>query len=464
MTVPAWVKDAVFYQIFPDRFANGDPSLDPPNAQPWGAPPTRKGYQGGDLKGITQNLDYLVDLGINAIYLNPIFLSAANHRYHTVDYFRIDPLLGTLADFHTLAYAAHHRDIRIILDGVFNHCGRGFFAFSDLLENGADSPYVNWFHVRRFPLRAYEAGRARNYLAWWGYKDLPKFNTDTPAVRRYLLDVARYWIEQGADGWRLDVPNEIDDDAFWEEFRHVVRAANSQAYLLGEIWDANPRWVNNTHFDGLMNYPLRTAIFDFLAGKMSSAQFAGQVEGLLSLYPRDYVYAMYNLLGSHDVERALTRLEGDVRKLRLAMLFLFAYPGAPAVYYGDEIGMVGGKDPDCRRAFPWDQTQWNSELRGFIKALTARRKTTPALRGGKFLPLLTGESTPAYAFARVLDEQRVIVAMNAGNEAANFTIPVSSLQLEDGRVLRSLLDQREAAVENGAVRIALEPFSGVYLE
>ncbi len=464
MPVPTWVKDAVFYQIFPDRFANGDFSLDPPNAQPWGSPPTRKGYQGGDLKGITQKLDYLLDLGINAIYLNPIFLSAANHRYHTVDYFRVDPILGELSDFHTLLYAAHHRDIHIILDGVFNHCGRGFFAFSDLLENQADSPYTNWFHVRKFPLRAYEPGRARNYEAWWGYKDLPKFNTGTPAVRRYLLNAARYWIEQGADGWRLDVPNEIDDDAFWAEFRHLVRKANPQAYLLGEIWEPLPRWVNNTHFDGIMNYPLRTAILDLLTGKINIAQFASAVEGLQALYPRQHLNAMYNLLGSHDTERVITYLGGDLAKLRLAYLILFAYPGVPAIYYGDEIGLEGGRDPDCRRAFPWEPEQWNTALRDWIKILIALRKTQPALRGGDFLPLLASEAPPVYAFARALDEERILIVINAGSEAANVSIPVKDMGLEDGRVLHSLIDKQEAAVENGAVRFTLDPLAGAYLK
>lgn len=463
MPVPTWVKDAVFYHIFPDRFANGDPAIDPPNVQPWGAPPTRSGYQGGDLAGITQKLDYLLDLGVNAIYLNPIFLSAANHRYHTVDYFRIDPLLGNLADFHALIDAAHRRDMRIILDGVFNHCGRGFFAFSDLLENQADSPYVNWFHVRKFPLRAYEKGKARNYRAWWGYKDLPKFNTDTPAVRRHLLDAARYWIEQGADGWRLDVPNEIDDDAFWAEFRHVVRAANPQAYLLGEIWDPVPRWVNDSHFDGIMNYPLRIAILNYVAGKITTDQFSAMAEGLLALYPREHVYAMYNLLGSHDTERALTHLGGDLRRLRLALLFLFAYPGTPSIYYGDEIGLEGGKDPDCRRAFPWDTTQWNTALRDWVKALAGQRKRSAALRGGDYLPLLASQDPPVYAFARLQGSDCILIAINAANQPSNLTIPVSNLRLENGRMLHSLLDKRGAVVEDGVVNLTLEPLEGIFL-
>ncbi|MBI4769613.1 MAG: alpha-amylase, partial [Chloroflexi bacterium] len=208
MSVPSWVQDSIFYQIFPDRFANGDPDLDPPNVQPWGAPPTTSGFQGGDLAGVLHRLDYLLDLGVNAIYLNPIFHATSNHRYNATDYFSIDPRLGALADFRRLLERAHANGIRIILDGVFNHCGRGHFAFNDLLENGADSPYKDWFHVRHFPPHAYGHGDALDYEGWWNHKSLPRFNTATPAVRRHLLSVARYWIDQGIDGWRLDVPNE----------------------------------------------------------------------------------------------------------------------------------------------------------------------------------------------------------------------------------------------------------------
>ncbi|MEW6651206.1 MAG: alpha-amylase family glycosyl hydrolase, partial [Chloroflexota bacterium] len=229
MQIPDWVKDAVFYQIFPDRFANGDLTNDPPNVQPWGEIPDAFHFQGGDLAGIEQRLDYLQDLGINALYLNPIFLSPSTHRYNTVDYYCIDPKLGSRQDFRRLLRRAHRKGMRIILDGVFNHCGRGFFAFNDLLENGSNSPYQDWFHIKKFPLHAYGPGKSSRYEAWWGYKSLPKFNTHAPAVRRYILDVARHWIDEGIDGWRLDVPNEIDDDTFWAEFRYAVKKGNPQA-------------------------------------------------------------------------------------------------------------------------------------------------------------------------------------------------------------------------------------------
>ncbi|MEN6410383.1 MAG: glycoside hydrolase family 13 protein, partial [Anaerolineaceae bacterium] len=297
MTVPYWVQDAVFYQIFPDRFADGDPRNNPPNVRPWDAPPSITGFHGGDLRGIIGHLDYLLDLGINAIYLNPIFQSASTHRYNTSDYYRIDPKLGDERDFNTLLDAAHHIGIRVVLDGVFNHCGRGFFAFNDLLENQEHSPYKDWFTVYNYPIDAYSQGDARDFAAWWKFKSLPKFNTANPAVRRYLLGVARYWIDRGIDGWRLDVPNEIDDDAFWAEFRETVRADNPDAYLLGEIWDINPRWANDTHFDGLMNYPLRTSLLGYINGKVTAPQFADAVDHLLEAYPRENTHAMYLTLG-----------------------------------------------------------------------------------------------------------------------------------------------------------------------
>mgnify|MGYP001823123149 CR=1 FL=1 len=260
MPVPSWVQDSVFYQIFPDRFYNGDQSNDPPNVHPWESKPTIWNFMGGDLGGIIQKFDYLLDLGVTAIYLNPIFQSASNHRYNISDYFKIDPKLGHLKDFHDLLDLAHANNIKVILDGVFNHCGRGFFAFSDLLENQEFSPYKDWFHVNTFPIDAYGTGKSKDYESWWGFKSLPKFNTNTFAVRRYIMDVAQYWIEQGADGWRLDVPNEINDDEFWAEFRYNVKSINNEAYIFGEIWEADTRWVGDAHFDGLMNYPVRDAL------------------------------------------------------------------------------------------------------------------------------------------------------------------------------------------------------------
>jgi len=462
MTVPYWVQDAIFYQIFPDRFANGDVRNDHANVAPWGSEPTIWNFMGGDLRGVIQRFDYLLDLGITAIYFTPIFLATSNHRYNISDYYRIDPKLGDMDDFHALLEVAHRNDVRVVIDGVFNHCGRGFFAFSDILDNGEHSPYKDWFHINGFPVDAYSPGDATDFEAWWNYKSLPEFNTGHPAVRKYIFDVARYWIEQGADGWRLDVPNEIDDDTFWAEFRHVVKSVNREAYLLGEIWEVDPRWVDDHHFDGLMNYPVREALLKFLQGTDTACDFADTVEGLLEQYPRENVYAMYVPLGSHDTERLMTLLNGDIEKAKLAFLFQFAYPGAPAVYYGDEIGMEGGKDPDCRRAFPWSRDN-DENLRSWVKRLISLRKRIACLRRGDYQQILLDKKRCAYAFARTLGDESVLVAINASASKRHLRLPVNSLGWADGRIMGSLLGTEEYIVSGDELVITLQPWSGVWV-
>ena len=462
MTTPYWVQDAIFYHIFPDRFANGDTSNDPPNLQKWGSPPSISGFQGGDLRGILQHLDYLLDLGVNALYLNPIFMASTNHRYNTSDYFQIDPRLGTLSDFHALVDSIHNNDMRIVLDGVFNHCGRGFFAFTDVLENNERSAYKDWFYIKQFPLDAYNGdGEATNYLGWWNHKSLPKLNTGNPKVREYIFRVARYWIEQGADGWRLDVPNEIDDDGFWEEFRAVVKSANRDAYLAGEIWDVNPRWANNSHFDGLLNYPVRDALAAFLQGRENALQFGERIENLIRSYPRENLYSMYVPLDSHDTERFLTLLGSDKKKLKLAYLFQMAFPGAPAIYYGDEIGIEGGKDPDSRRAFPWRESNWDQDLRQWVRQLISLRKKNPALRRGEYVRLLAEDGI--YAFGRTLGDQNILVALNASEKEHRTVVSCASLGWENGRVLRSLTDGQKLKVISGKLTLDLPPWSGVWM-
>ena len=225
---------------------------------------------------MAEHLDYLQDLGVDALYLNPIFQSTANHRYITTDYYQVDPLLGGNAAFRTFLNAAHRRGMRVILDGVFNHTSRGFFQFAHILENGPQSPYEDWYHIKGYPLHAYGSNRPPNYACWWNLRELPKLNTDNPAVREYLWGVGRYWVEQGIDGWRLDVPGEIDDDAFWQEFRRRVKAANPEAYLLGEIWTKAQRWCQGDQFDAVMNYVLGSACLGFFVdGGPDAATIAG---------------------------------------------------------------------------------------------------------------------------------------------------------------------------------------------
>jgi cyclomaltodextrinase len=462
MTTPYWVQDAIFYQIFPDRFANGDTSNDPPNIQKWGSPPTNWGFQGGDLRGILQHLDYFLDLGVNTLYLNPIFLSTSNHRYNTSDYFQIDPHLGSLADFRVLVDTLHRNGMRIILDGVFNHCGRGFFPFTDVLENGDKSAFKDWFYIKQFPLDAYYGSEdAQNYIGWWNHKSLPKLNTGNPKVREYIFRVARYWIEQGADGWRLDVPNEIDNDSFWEEFRHVVKSANRDAYLTGEIWDVNPRWANNSHFDGLMNYPMKDALALFLQARENGVQFGTRIETIINSYPRENLFAMYVPLDSHDTERFKTLVARDSRKLKLAFLFQMAFPGAPAIYYGDEIGLEGEKDPDCRRAFPWRESNWDQDLRHWVQLLVSLRKRTPSLRRGDYIRVMASDGI--YAFARTLGDQNVLAVLNASGQERHLEIPCAPLHWVEGRIVQSLLDGLKYTVSNGSLSLNLPAWNGLWI-
>jgi len=473
---PAWVKDAVFYQIFPDRFAHSEKLPKPANLEPWEAPPTRHGFKGGDLLGIVERLDYLQDLGITALYLNPIFQSAANHRYHTYDYYHVDPLLGGNEALRTLLDEAHRRDMRVILDGVFNHASRGFFQFHHILENGPDSPYLDWFIVKEFPLYAYDENHEPNYAAWWNLHALPKFNTQNPAVREFLWDVARHWIEFGIDGWRLDVPEEINDPAFWQEFRRRVKEANPEAYLVGEIWHPAPDWLQGDRFDAVMNYPFTKACLGFFIEEpvedelvrgmgyypiphLDVTAFADAIDAILNLYDVEVTYAQLNLLGSHDTARFLTLARGDESALRLAVLFQMTFPGAPCIYYGDEIGMEGRRDPDCRRAFPWDERCWNHALRRYVKRCIALRHAYPALRRGSYTRLHAADDV--YAFGRRLGDETLIVLLNVSRSPRVPEIHVAGY-LPDGTRLKDVWSNYAVQVSGGIMRdVKLPPRAGI---
>ncbi len=353
--VPDWLVDGVVYQIFPDRFANGNPANDPPGVRPWSDQrPTARSFYGGDLEGIIQRLPHLEELGVTVLYLTPIFASPSNHKYDTTDYYRIDPHFGDEETLKELVRQCHARGIRVMLDAVFNHCGFDFFAFRDVRERGAQSPYAGWFHINDFPVKTDPEPNYETFAT--GIATMPKLRTGNPEVRDYLLNVARYWVERcDIDGWRLDVANEVDH-AFWREFRRVVRAAKPDAAIVGEVWhDALP-WLLGDQFDGVTNYPLREACLDYFArNRISADGFAQALVRNLFMYPRPALQGCWNLLGSHDTERFMTACGGDVRKAALAAVFLFTWVGAPLIYYGDEIGMEGGPDPDCRRPMLWER-------------------------------------------------------------------------------------------------------------
>jgi cyclomaltodextrinase len=457
---PAWARDAIFYQIFPDRFAQSDRVAKPSNLEPWHSPATPYGFKGGDLLGVVEHLDYLQDLGVNALYFNPVFQSAANHRYHTHDYYQVDPILGGNAALRTLLDEAHRRGMRVMLDGVFNHASRGFFQFNHIVENGPASPYVDWFYVKQYPLRPYFAPKGQQgYVAWWDLPALPKLKVETPAVREFLWDVATTWIDFGIDGWRLDVVEEIDDDEFWRELRRRVKAVNPEAYIVGEIWHDASRWLMGDQCDAVMNYLLSRACLGFFVGDnllqaeversgyhsiatLDAEEFAATVEKILGLYPRPITEVQFNMLGSHDTPRFKTLARGDDSAYRLSTLFQMTHPGAPSIYYGDEIGMEGGHDPACRAAFPWDERLWDQELRAFVKRCISLRKAYPALRWGDFAWLFKGQGVVAYS--RRLADHVLVIVINSKQQPVTLDIPAASM--EEGARLRYVWQDGEAEV------------------
>lgn len=439
---PDWVKHAVFYQIFPDRFAQGQhphQSSWRGALESWHSPPTDQGYKGGDLWGVLEKLDYLQDLGITALYFTPIFQSACNHRYHTHDYYQVDPLLGGNAAFHALRQATQERGIRLVLDGVFNHASRGFFYFNDILENGPHSPWLDWFKVKKWPLSAYDGNYPANYESWVGNRALPQFNHDNPDVREYIMQVGEYWLRQGIDGWRLDVPFEVTTPGFWQEFRQRVKAINPEAYIVGEVWRDSRQWLDGTQFDGVMNYLFTGPTLAFVGGdridpavvelpdydvypSIDAAEYAAKMEALIALYPWEIELTQLNLLDSHDTPRALTVLGEDAPAFQLATLLMFTFPGAPCIYYGNEVGLSGAMDPDCRRVFP-PESEWNQAMLTQHQALIALRDRFPALRTGDYRVVEANGSL--YAFTRSLGPAQLLIAVNVGREAIAMPRPTA---------------------------------------
>ena len=426
--VPAWAKDAIIYQIFPERFANGDSTNDPPTVEPWNGTPKWNNYFGGDLRGIIDHLDHIKRLGVNTLYLNPIFESNTNHKYHTKDYFKIDPHFGNEALFKQFVAECHSRGIRIILDAVFNHTGVDFFAFQDIVKNERNSKYLHWYDVHSFPVQLPPA--KPNYEAWWGIGELPKLMADNPDVRNYLFDATRYWMKLGIDGWRLDVPNEMSHD-FWIEWRKLVKSQKEDAIIIGEIWDDASPWLKGDQFDAVMNYRFRGACVGFIALENRNAfQFDTILTGVRRDYPVAVNYALQNLIGSHDTERFLTLCRNDTAKLKLAVLMQMTYPGSPMVYYGDEIGMTGGKDPECRHTMEWDSSKWNFNLLNWYRTIINIRNENPVFRYGSFRSFLVDSTKNIYGFIREYEKSLAVVILNMSTKESTLRVENFPLSVE----------------------------------
>ena len=497
---PEWFGSGVSYQIFPDRFCRSripDPAgmvgertvhenwQDTPDFLPDEQGEIRnRDFFGGDLPGITGKLDYLKGLGVTTVYLNPIFEAASNHRYNTADYLAIDPMLGKEEDFQTLCQEAHKRGMRILLDGVFNHTGsvsRYFNADGSYPDVGAaqsaQSPYYNWYHFSRWPAE---------YDAWWGIKTLPAVEENHPDYRDFIFggrdSVVRHWLRCGADGWRLDVADELPDD-FIAQLRCAMEEEKSDALLIGEVWedgsnkiayDRRRRYLLGSETHGLMNYPFRTAALQWLCGGDAS-DFRESMETLRENYPPDAYYSAMNFLSTHDTPRILTLLGGEPvpedkpgraaarpspaasglarRRLMVGAMLLYAFPGSPTVYYGDEAGVQGYEDPLNRRTYPWGQE--DERLLAWYRKLGALRCSRPSLQqGGISYPLAAGGGL---AVRRCCGSEVTVAVMNAGAESLEVRLPWS------GTIATDAMTGQQFLTEGGVLRLSLPGISGVLL-
>ena len=388
--VPDWVSKTVWYQIFPERFANGNAELTPEGALDWDSSITPKSsdFFGGDLQGIIDHLDYLQDLGITGLYLCPIFESPSNHKYNTTDYFEIDRHFGDKETFRQLVDQAHLRGMKVMLDAVFNHMGDQSAQWQDVLKHGENSAYKDWFHIQEFPVTNDKLVNPKElpYHTFAFASYMPKLNTADPEVKDYLLSVATYWIEHfDIDAWRLDVANEVDHQ-FWRDFRKAVLSKKPDLYILGEVWHTSQPWLNGDEFHAVMNYPLSDSIKDyFLSRRKKTSQFISEINCQSMYYKQQISEVMFNLLDSHDTERILTTAKGDIQLVKSALAFLFLQRGAPCIYYGTELELGGGMDPDCRRVMPWDRVSSSNDMLNFMKNLIQLRKdVADIIQHGKY--------------------------------------------------------------------------------
>lgn len=444
-TTPKWLKNGVMYQIFPDRFARSK-RYEPPQQnkdyiqrEDWGGMPNDKpdskgiirnnDFFGGNLRGIIDNLEYLEDLGVTVIYLNPIFEAYSNHRYDTADYKKIDPMLGSEEDFIELCRKAEAKGIRIILDGVFNHTGSDSLYFNKegrFPELGAyqskESPYYSWYRFIEFP---------EKYEAWWGIDTLPGVNETEPSYLNYIIrsddSVVRHWLRRGASGFRLDVADELPDE-FLEALRTAVKETDPEAAVIGEVWEdasnkmaygRRRKYFLGDQLDSVMNYPLKNAVIDFLLRRSDGPALEQTVNSIWENYPPPAFNALMNIMGTHDTRRILTVLSENSRdddysrqRLFLDLLITSFMPGIPCIYYGDEIGMKGGKDPFNRSCF--EPEKGDPVIRRFFRRLFAFRRKIDGLEDYGFRP--RASEGGFYSFSRAGEKGRLIIAVNAGNQ------------------------------------------------
>lgn len=410
--IPDWMPDACVYNIFPDSFATGKEYISGLPTEKIYKGETVRGKLGGTIRGITENLAYIKDLGFNVIYMNPIFAAGEYHKYDLIDYYHIDPAFGTDEEFRELVEKAHDMKMRVIIDGVFNHCGWNFFAFRDVVEKGKTSKYWGWFYGLNEPVIVPDNMEDYPNYECFGYERMmPKLATDNPEVRDYFVNVGAYWVEKfDIDGWRLDVASEADD-SFWRAFRKRVKTIKEDVCLIGEIWETASHWLDGSMFDGAMNYDFRRHARRFFAlCDIDAREFESRVTDMLMRYRSQVAYAQLNLLDSHDVSRFLSLCEGDERRMKLAVLFQMTFPGMPSVFYGDERGMTGVLEAEYRHPMPWNEEK--GDMYKFYKCAIHLRNGESVLRRGTFRVLESEKGGGFFRYARGYGESGIEIIMN----------------------------------------------------
>lgn len=430
-----WMRSAVFYQIFVERFRQGNEKKDTSYINmKWDEKPTPKSFAGGDLAGIIEKMDYLKELGINALYLTPVFRSISNHKYDIIDYFTVDPQFGTKEELRQLVKLAHENGIRVVLDAVFNHCSMEMQQFQDVLEKGRESRFYDWFIIDGdFPepeKMNYECFAACNYM--------PKLNTANEEVQDFLLEIAIYWIrEADIDGWRLDVSDEVSH-GFWRRFRKAVKKEKPDSVIIGENWHDAYAYLMGDQYDSIMNYAFTKACLDYFAkGVFSAKDMADKLNSNLMRNTEQVNRMMLNLLDSHDTHRFFTEVNKDKDKMLAAIALEMVFEGAPCLYYGTELCMEGGYDPDSRRGFPWDTKSWDMDFLEKVKELIRIRKQ-PAVQYGE---IKIEEEQEMLHVERMWENSKIILRINMTEEEKKIPKqPEEMVLCEDNRFLITITE------------------------
>ena len=417
-SVPQWAKNKVVYQIFPSRYATTEKISE---KEWYKAPIGPKDQLKGNLRGVINSLEHMKELGIDVLYMTPIFKSDSTHKYDTVDYYKIDESFGTEEDLKELVDKAHDMGMKVILDGVFNHTSPEFFAFKDIKENEEKSKYIDWYYVDEFPIKRGSRCEKPNYKTFAYFGGMPKLNLNNEETAEYFINVGKYWIEKcNVDGWRLDVGDEVVHE-FWKRFRKAIKAIKKDAFIVGEIWHYAGDFLEGDEWDSIMNYSFYYGVQDFVCNEtISASRFVETLDFMRGRLYREINPVLLNLIDSHDTARFLHVAGEKKEKLKFAAALQLLLPGMPMIYYGDEYGMTGGGDPDNRRGMAWDEKYQDQDVYKWYCNLIKARKENPALTEGELISCKTDDETGVIEMVRKLGDKEIAVVFNGGNEAVSL--------------------------------------------